>query len=112
MRREKPSFKYYNWDRVAISEHAAERFICRSIEEDLPVDLLNSGSQIRELLKHSRPIQPRKNFQAMALANNGFKNARYRYFGGWVFVIKDNVILTMYRNELGKNFTFLGGKTE
>lgn len=104
MNRRKPQPVYHAYDQIRITDHAAERFVCRSIENKLDVKTFNCENQLRNLVRMSRPIRVSKKFKAMAMINNKFALCEYRFCNGWIMIIKNNTLLTVYRGKLGVDF--------
>jgi len=82
---------------LIITDHAINRFIERSgVEADDPKD------RIRQLFARSFEAAIDPVFKVRAIINNRFQEAKYRYSSGWVFVVIDNTITTVFKGEFKK----------
>ena len=89
-------------DRYFLTDHAVEQFIKRARSEDTTLNTDESIRTIMGLLSRSFEVAIDPVYRVKSIINNGFKDAKYRYFNGWVFVIVGNKNVTIFRGRFKK----------
>ena len=81
---------------MIISDHAISRFRKRTGSK---ADDEGIKSKIETLFKKSVEVELEPSFKALALLNNRLKPARYYSFSQFIFVISEDVLVTIHFGE-------------
>jgi len=80
------------------SNHAAKRWMERTGSAD-PREAYKS---FREAIDYSVEVSLKPKYRAVALIDHKFKEAKYLKFDNWIFVVVDNIIVTVYDNKTSR----------
>jgi hypothetical protein len=90
---------------ITISNHAIEQYQKRT-------GIARSKTKIEEVLQrmivNAVPVQMKESCRVYAIISHGFKEAKYLQHGNWILVIKENVLVTIYRPDQKQKFYFNG----
>ncbi len=97
--------------KLVVAKHAVERFMMRSNDNQMNEEA--AKVTIMKLFNQARPIRFKDKYMVLRILNNHFREARYYYAQGFIFVLTAEfppTILTVERTgdkKLGRDFFYI-----
>ena len=84
---------------LTITKHVIERFRQRTGSQRSEDHVKN---KIIKMVQQAVPVEISKNYAAITLMNHGYTDVEYRRYFEWIFVVKENRVITMHKGETGR----------
>lgn len=80
---------------LIVSNHAVIQYMRRSGTQSKE----RARNKLSQLVQRAESIELKDRYKVIQLLNHDFKDAEYLFWAGWVFVVRDEEVITVHKGE-------------